>query len=86
MRPTDSEDTPTSVQDATSVRLRTSVYDALAVAKGYTGAPAQARWHGIARSNMYRLRSGGRAELATAMRMAADLGVAVEVIWERVSA
>lgn len=69
-----------------TVRLRTDVYDALAKAKGYPKPDAQAAWHGIARSAMFRLRAGGVPRLDTAMRIAADCGVPVEVIWERVAA
>jgi DNA-binding phage protein len=84
METTDREDVSTSAQDAT-VRLRVAVYDALALSKGYTKVEAQASWHGIARSTLFRLRGGGVPEMATAMRMASDLGVPVEVIWERVA-
>lgn len=69
-----------------TVRLRTDVYDALAKAKGFPKPEAQAAWHGIARSAMFRLRAGGVPRLDTAMRIAADCGVPVEVIWERVAA
>lgn len=62
------------------------MYDALAKAKGYRTVVAQARWHGIGRQHMSDLRSGRQApRLDTAMRIAADLGVAVEVIWERIA-
>lgn len=69
------------------VRLRTEVYEALAKSRGYRTVVAQARWHGIGRQHMSDLRSGRSApRLDTAMKIAADLGVAVEVIWERVAA
>lgn len=83
MAATSFSDGATGRQDA--VRLRVAVYDTLAAAAGYRSPEAQAAWHGIARSRMYQLRSGGSPQLTTAMRMAADLGVAVEVIWERVT-
>jgi hypothetical protein len=85
METTDREDASTSTQDTGTVRLRVAVYDALAAARGYTKVEAQANWHGIARSTLFRLRGGGVPEMATAMRMAVDLGVPVEVIWERVA-
>lgn len=72
---------------AGSVRLRVDVYDALAAAKGYQTVEAKAEWHGIDRTTLFDLRGGKTTpRLDTAMRMAADLGVAVEVIWERVAA
>lgn len=84
MAATHLQDGQTDASDAT-VRLRTDVYDTLAAAKGYSTVEAQAHWHGLARSALFRLRSGGVPRLDTAMRIAADLGVAVEVIWERTS-
>lgn len=66
-----------------SVRLRTDVYDALAAERGYKTVESQVGWHGLTRSNWFRIRAGGPPRLDTAMRVAADLGVAVEVIWER---
>lgn len=73
-------------ESSDDVRLRVGVYDALAAAKGYRTVESQAAWHGLARSSMFRLRGGDTPRLDTAMRIAADLGVAVEVIWERVAA
>lgn len=68
------------------MRLRVAVYDALAEAKGYPTVESQATWHGLNRATLFDLRAGRTvARLDTAMRMAADLGVAVEVIWERVA-
>lgn len=68
-------------------RLRVDVYDMLAAAKGYTTVEGQADWHGLNRATLFDLRAGKTQPLLrTAMRMAADLGVAVEVIWERVPA
>jgi hypothetical protein len=61
------------------------VYDALAASKGHPTVADQALWHEIGRSTLFRLRSGEMPRMDTAMRMAADLGVAVEVIWERVA-
>lgn len=82
---TDSGDTATARAD-TAVRLRVDVYDALAHAKGFTTVTAQAKAHGLDRTTMHALRAGENVpRLDTAMRMAADLGVAVEVIWERVA-
>lgn len=80
MTVTSTEDTSPSLTD--TVRLRVEVYDALAVAKGYRTVGAQAAWHGIARSAMNRLRAGGKPRVDTALGIAADLGVPVEVIWE----
>ena len=69
------------------VRLRVDVYDKLAAAKGYSTVTAQAELHDLNRTTMHALRAGENVpRLDTAMRMAADLGVAVEVIWERVAA
>lgn len=66
------------------VRLRVEVYDTLASAKGYRSVEAQAKWHGLNRGTLFDLRAGHTQPLLdTAMRMASDLGVAVEVIWER---
>lgn len=78
---TDLQDVSAHQQDG--VRLRTEVYDVLAAAKGYDTVASQAIWHGVARSTMFRLRSGGQPNLQIAARIAADLGVAVEVIWGR---
>lgn len=84
MKATISGDAPTA--DA-SVRLRVDVYDALARAKGYSTVESQAGWHGVHRATLFNLRSGATVpRLDLAMRMAADLGVSVEVIFERVSA
>jgi DNA-binding XRE family transcriptional regulator len=83
MRTTDLEDATAATKDG-GVRLRTEVYDALAIAKGYTTPTKQAAWHGIGRSTMYLLRTGDTQPMAsTVMRIAADLGVPVEAIWER---
>lgn len=74
-----------------SVRLRVGqdgkfVYDMLAAAKGYPSVASQARWHGVNRSTLFDMRAGTNLpRLDLAMRMAADLGVAVEVIFERVA-
>ena len=83
---TDSDDA-TQARPDIAARLRVEVYDQLAAAKGYTTVTAQAEWHGLNRTTMHALRAGDNVpRLDTAMRMAADLGVAVEVIWERVAA
>ena len=66
-----------------SVRLRTAVYDLLVRAKGHKSVVSQARLHGLSRSSMFRLRGGGEPSAEVCLRMAADLVVAVEVIWER---
>jgi len=86
MAETTSVDTSANRVDA-PVRLRVDVYDTLAAARGATTVEAQATLHGLNRATLFDLR-GGKTQplLATAMRMAADLGVAVEVIWERVAA
>jgi DNA-binding XRE family transcriptional regulator len=61
-----------------------SVHDALAARKGALNVREQAALHGIHRSTMFRLRSGERvASLELAMKMAADLDVPVEVLFER---
>jgi len=61
------------------------VYDAIAAGLGHRTVASQAVWHGVARSAMFRFRSGGSPRLDTAMRMAADCGVPVETIFERVA-
>ena len=82
---TDSGDTLSGRPDV-AVRLRLNVYEALAVAKGFGTVESQAKLHGIHRATMHALRAGENVpRLDTAMRMAADLGVAVEVLWERVT-
>jgi hypothetical protein len=86
MAMTDSGDTLSERPDV-AVRLRLNVYEALATAKGYRTVESQANLHGIHRATMHALRAGENVpRLDTAMRMAADLGVAVEVLWERVAA
>ncbi len=67
------------------MRLRVSVHDALTARKGAYNVKEQAELHGIHRSTMFRLRSGERvASLELAMKMAEDLDVPVEVLFERV--
>ncbi len=85
MGSTDLKDAPSRIADD-SVRLRVHVYDAIAHAKGYRTVVSQSIWHGMARSNWFRIRAGGSVRLATAMRVATNLGVSVEVVWERVPA
>lgn len=87
MAATTSGDAQTTAGDTTThVRLRVGVYDALAEAKGYKTVASQATWHGLNRATLFDLRAGRTMPLLdTAMGIAADLGVAVEVIWERVS-
>lgn len=78
-------DVATTAGDQTG-RLRTDVYRALAAVKGYKTVEDLARLHGLNRATLFDL-LGGKTQplLGTAMRMASDLGVAVEVIWERVA-
>lgn len=83
MRSTVSEDQ--STRDSDGVRLRVEVYTPLAVAKGYRSKAAQAKWHGIARSAFFKIYSGGNPSAPTAMRIADQLGVPFEAIWERVA-
>jgi len=74
----------TTIKNDVPVRLRVSVHDALAAKKGALNVREQAALHGIHRSTMFRLRSGERvASLELAMKMAADLDVPVEVLFER---
>lgn len=61
------------------------MYDAIATAKLHPTVESQAVWHELSRSTMFRLRAGEVPRLDTAMRIAADCGVPVEVIWERVA-
>lgn len=73
--------------DDGAVRLRLPVYDSLTAARGAHTPTEQARLHGISRAHMYRLRKGDREpKLDLAMKMAADLGVAIEVLFERSAA
>lgn len=67
------------------MRLRVDVYKPIAVAKGHDTPAKQATWHGLGRSTMYRLLAGGNAESLTVMQIAADCGVPVEAIWQRVA-
>lgn len=68
------------------IRLRVQVYDALAASKGAKTVVAQAALHGMHRSHMFSLRSGdSQPSLSLAMRMADDLGVRVEDLFERVA-
>jgi DNA-binding XRE family transcriptional regulator len=83
MRSTVSEDA--STREADGVRLRVEVYTPLAVAKGYRSKAAQARWHGIARSGFFKILGGSNPSAPTAMRIAEQLGVPFEAIWERVA-
>lgn len=74
----------TTIKNDAPVRLRVSVHDALTARKGALNVREQAALHGIHRSTMFRLRSGERvASLELAMKMAADLDVPVEVLFER---
>lgn len=86
MAMTDSGDTLSGTPDIL-VRLKVPVYEALAKARGYLTIEAQADWHGVHRATMHAWRAGENVpRLDTAMRVAADLGVQVETIWERVAA
>lgn len=82
MRATDVSDAPTRQADDL-LRLRVDVYDAVAQAKGYPSRAAQARWHGLAVSTMWRLIAGGNPAAQTAARIANQAGVPFEAIWER---
>lgn len=83
MKATDLEDASTHTSDVATVKLRTERYADLARAKGHPTVVSQALWHGIARSSMFRLLAGGAPMASTASRIAADLGVPFEFIWER---
>lgn len=79
---TTNDDPPSSLDDA-KVRLKLPVYDRLIEPYGLATAPQQARWHGIDRAHMYRLRNGQREPgLKIAMKIARDLGVPVEALFE----
>jgi DNA-binding phage protein len=82
---TDSEVVAARLQDS-AVRLRVEVYGPIARARGYKTVVSQAAWHGLARSAMFRLLAGGAPSASTALRIAGDLGVPVEAIWERAAA
>jgi hypothetical protein len=68
-----------------TVRLRLNVYDPLAAAKGADTVLAQAKLHGVHRATMFGLRRGNSPTLRLAMRIANDLGVKVEDVFERVA-
>lgn len=78
------QDGSTQTSDGT-VRLRVDVYKPIAVALGHDTPAKQAEWHGVGRSTMYRLLAGEEPKSQTVMRIAADCGVPVEAIWERVA-
>ena len=77
----DVQDTPTTEAD-TTYRLKVAAYDLIAKGKGRATRQAQADWHGISRSSLYRLLDGSNPSVKTALRMARDLGVSLETIWE----
>lgn len=65
------------------VRLRATVYRALAAEMGARTVVACAAMHGMSRQALFRLLSGAStATLDVAMRMARDLGVSVEDLFE----
>jgi len=65
------------------VRLRVAEYDRLAKARGATTVVAAAALHELPRTTLFDYRSGRKTpHLPTAMRMANDLGVPVEAIFE----
>jgi hypothetical protein len=79
----------TQKSDATSptgdviARLRVDEYDRLAAAKGAKSVVAAAGLHNMPRTVLFEYRAGRRTpRLDVAMRMAADLGVPVEKIFE----
>jgi len=84
MRATDPSDA--SAQSVDAVRLRVTVYDALASAHGYPTVVSQAAWHGLNKSSMSRIKNvAGNVSGATMMRIARDCGCPVEAIWELVA-
>lgn len=85
MQATDRSDAPKRRADD-PLRLRVDVYDAVAQAKGYPSRAAQARWHDLAVSSLFRLIAGGNPSAPTAARMAKQAGLPFEALWERVAA
>jgi transcriptional regulator with XRE-family HTH domain len=82
MEATLNSDAP-SQQDDVVARLRVDEYDRLAAAKGVTTVVAAAELHSLNRSLLFDYRSGRKSpHLSTAMKMAADLGVTVEALFE----
>ncbi len=64
-------------------RLRVPEYDRLARSKGVTSVAAAAQLHGSARTRLFDYRAGRKTpRVDVAMRMASDLGVRVEDIFE----
>jgi DNA-binding XRE family transcriptional regulator len=64
-------------------RLRVDVHDRLIADKGIGTVVAAAELHGINRTQLFDYRSGRKSpHLTIAMRMAADLGVSVEELFE----
>lgn len=74
-----------AAKDTAKVRLRVKVFDALAAAKGADTNAARARLVGTHRATLIRLRQGQIVPgLDLAMRIADQLGVAIEDVFERV--
>jgi hypothetical protein len=64
-------------------RLRVPEYDRLTASKGVKSVAAAAELHGFARTRLFDYRAGRKTpRLDVAMRMAKDLGVRVEEIFE----
>lgn len=64
-------------------RLRVDVYDRRLAKKGVRTVAAAAELHGINRTQLFDYRSGRKApHLTIAMKMAADLGTTVDVLFE----
>lgn len=82
MEATQKSDATSSKGDAVA-RLRVDRYDTHAAAKGARSVTAAAGLHNMPRTMLCEYRAGRRTpRLDIAMRMAADLGVSVEEIFE----
>lgn len=69
--------------DATRIRLRRDVYDALIEKKcDASTSVGQAEFLGISRATLYRIRSGDPPSISSAMRIADALGVPVDALFE----
>lgn len=82
MEATIKSDAPLPEGDAVA-RLKVDEYDWFAAKKGVKTVVAAAELHGIHRATLFDYRSGTKSpHLSTAMKMAADLGVTIEAIFE----
>lgn len=65
------------------VRLRRDVFEAQMLERGAVTADAQVALLGVPRRTLFRIKAGDTPSLATAMRIADALGMAVPALFER---